>query len=132
MGQPRILAIDDEQLSRELVKLVLTHRGYTVSLAQSGPLGLNMAWAERPAAIILDIGMPQMNGYDVYRHLRNDPRTAGIPVLFLTVRSPLYETQLQAILDTASPDSVGYLGKPFTNKDLIGWVEHVLPAPAAA
>lgn len=80
---PLVLMIDDSEDQLDLYSLVLQDC-YRVLLAGSGPKGIQMAQAERPDAIVCDLAMPGMDGYEVCRRLRENPATAGIPVVILT------------------------------------------------
>jgi DNA-binding response OmpR family regulator len=82
--QPRILVIDDEPLNLRLMVEALQERGYRLAIAQSGAQGLQSAKHSAPDLILLDIRMPEMNGFEVCRRLRQDPATRDIPLLFLS------------------------------------------------
>jgi two-component system cell cycle response regulator DivK len=79
-----VLVVDDNQLNLELVTVVLEGAGYAVCQAGSGADGLEAARRERPSLILMDIGLPGMDGYAVLKALRGDPDTAGLPVVALT------------------------------------------------
>lgn len=81
----KILIIDDEAGIRDLLKFRLISYGYDVVSASDGYEGLEMAKAESPDAIILDIMMPYFNGVEVCRKLKTDLKTRNIPVIFLSV-----------------------------------------------
>lgn len=83
----RILIIDDEDDIREVAALSLeTVAGWQVSMASSGPSGIEQARSEHPEAILLDVMMPGMDGPTTFRELGKDPATAQIPVLLLTAK----------------------------------------------
>jgi two-component system, cell cycle response regulator DivK len=92
-----ILLIDDQADEREIQRALLTHRGYSVLDASDGARGLEIALEEHPDLILLDVAMPRMDGFEVCRAIRADPRTENIPVLFYTasVVGDL-ETQIKA------------------------------------
>ena len=79
-----VLAVDDNQLNLELVGHVLEAAGHLVRTASSGPEALEAVRRETPDVILLDIGLPVMDGYQVLAELRKDPSTAAIPVVALT------------------------------------------------
>jgi len=79
-----ILVVDDGAVDRELVATILRYAGHTVLEAESGEQALELAHAQRLDLIIADILMPTMDGYELVRELRSDPRTARIPVIFYT------------------------------------------------
>jgi signal transduction histidine kinase/CheY-like chemotaxis protein len=93
---PRILVIDDEEMARYIFKQFLADAPYLVDQAASGPEGMQRARSDRPQVIVLDLLMPEMDGYEVLRHLQADPVTQGIPVIVVTshVLTPAEQTQL--------------------------------------
>jgi CheY-like chemotaxis protein len=80
----RLLVIDDDEISRYLVRGLLPEDRYVLSEAPSGPEGLRLARETRPAAILLDLVMPGMSGLEVLDQLRGDPATQEIPVIVIT------------------------------------------------
>ena len=78
---PRILVIDDEPIYHKMIEHALRPLGYDVDFASSGAQGLNAAAALEPDVVITDVLMPGMNGYEVVRRLRRNPRFIYIPVL---------------------------------------------------
>lgn len=85
----KILIIDDDVDTLRLVGLMLQKQGYGVSAAPNGTQGLAKALEERPDLILLDVMMPEMDGYEVARRLRNNPATVNIPILMFTAKSQL-------------------------------------------
>lgn len=83
----KILIADDMAASRELICSVLEGPGYQILEAVDGPEALNIARAERPAVIILDVQMPKMDGYEVLAEIRQDSALAGTPVIALTANA---------------------------------------------
>jgi two-component system KDP operon response regulator KdpE len=108
---PDLLVIDDEVQIRRLLRLTLESAGYRVREAETGALGLNEAAVVRPDAIILDLSLPDMNGLDVLRRLREWTQT---PVLILSVQGE--EAGKVAALDAGADD---YLTKPFGGAELL-------------
>jgi two-component system, OmpR family, KDP operon response regulator KdpE len=108
---PEILIIDDELQIRRLLRVTLEGAGYRVREAPTGALGLNEAAVQRPDAVILDLGLPDADGLDVLRRLRE---WSGLPVLILSVRGE--EAQKIAALDAGADD---YLTKPFGGGELL-------------
>ena len=123
MARPRILIIDDDGDLRATVELRFGAAGFEVLQAASGAEGLELARARHPAAIILDINMPGLDGFETCRRLRADPRTADIPVIMLTTSTRVGELEegLQAGADT-------YLTKPFDGPELVEEVREMLTA----
>src|SRR5262249_22261639 len=83
----RVLAIDDDPLALELIEAVLRPEGYTVLKALGGDDGINVARREQPGLVILDLLMPDVDGFTVVERLRHDPVTEAIPIVILTSRS---------------------------------------------
>ncbi len=83
----KVLAIDDDPLALELIDATLVPQGFTVLRAADGKEGVRMAQSELPALIILDLLMPEMDGFTVAEQLRANPETAGIPIVVLTSKS---------------------------------------------
>ncbi len=84
---PKILVIDDDPYIVEVVSMSLKHiGGYEVITAQNGVAGIELCMETRPIAVVVDVGMPQLDGYQVVRALRGDPETADLPIIMLTAR----------------------------------------------
>jgi CheY-like chemotaxis protein len=84
---PAVLVVDDEASARELIGGILVGEGYEVRTAAGGREGIEMARARAPDAIVLDLVMPDVNGFDVVRALREEERTRRIPVLICTAKT---------------------------------------------
>ena len=108
---PVILVIDDEENDRELVSRVLSKRGFHVEVAASGQAGIELAARLRPAAIVLDVQMPRMSGWDVLSALKLSEKTSNIPVIMLTV---MHQEEIGRALG-----AVDYLIKPLQPKTLV-------------
>ena len=83
--QPRILVVDDDANIRELLLQELTEAGYQVQLATNGREAVAAVRRERPDLVVLDVMMPEMNGFDVAAVLKNDPETMDIPIVILSI-----------------------------------------------
>lgn len=105
------LIIDDEVQIRRLLHLALDAKGYAVREAENGLLGLQAAVQHRPDVIILDLGLPDMDGVEVLRRLRE---WSQVPVLVLTVRDQ--ESAKLAAFDAGTDD---YVTKPFSTAELL-------------
>jgi CheY-like chemotaxis protein len=115
MGDKRlILHIEDEHEIYKLVADILSHPQLDFISASSGPVGLEMAAEHDPDLILLDIMLPEMDGYQVYRQLRSSPQTADIPVIMVTVKNRPHEK----IRARSIQGLEGYVGKPFSVSDL--------------
>jgi two-component system KDP operon response regulator KdpE len=117
-SQQTVLVIDDEVQIRRFLRLTLEADGYRVLEADTGQLGLGEAAAGQPDGIVLDLGLPDLEGTDVVRRLREWSQT---PVLVLTVRDS--EEQKIAALDAGADD---YLTKPFSSRELLARLRAVL------
>lgn len=121
MHKPQVLVVDDDPRYLELLQFALESEGFGVVVARNPRQVQALAVSCRPAAIISDVSMPEMDGYDVAANLRADPRTASIPVLFLTARS-LESDRLEGIRSGA----VDYITKPFSPSALAEKVRSVI------
>jgi len=120
MGK-RLLVIDDEVDIGETVKIRLEVNGYSVNLAYDGLDGIDKAVKTRPDLILLDILMPQVDGFEVCRRLRKIPETQNIPIIMLTaIKSP---ESLQKAKEAGAQD---YLVKPFESGELVEIVRFYL------
>ena len=90
---PRVLVIDDDEIYRYLVRTRLAEARFIVQEAAGGAEGLLQARAQRPHAIVLDLVMPEMSGFEVLARLKQDPMTADIPVVVLTSKTLSSEEQ---------------------------------------
>ena len=118
MSEHQILVVDDVPQNRTLLCDILTHTGYLVAAAALGPEALEMLEKERIDLVLLDISMPQMNGYEVCRQLREDEELAHVPVIFLSALSET-EDKLKAF----EAGGVDYITKPFQYEEVRARVE---------
>ena len=116
-----ILVIDDQKDFADLVRRSLEQEGFDVILAPDGSTGLRIAREHRPDLIVLDLSMPDMDGLDVCRQLRADPRHARLPILVLSARASAAD-RVQG-LEIGADD---YLVKPFVPRELVARVKAVL------
>ena len=115
---PRILVVDDEPKIVQLVRDYLEHGGFEVLSARDGREALMRARRERPDLVVLDLGLPEMDGLDVTRALR---RETDVPLIMLTARDS--ETDKIVGLELGADD---YLTKPFSPRELVARVRAVL------
>jgi len=123
MTAPVVLIAEDDEDIRDLISWKLEIAGYRTMHAGTGRDTLALAQEHRPDALVLDIGMPEMNGLTVCERLQDDPGTARIPVLILSARSQE--------ADIARGYTVGadhYMTKPFSPNDLVDRVQDLLTA----
>lgn len=86
-SKAKILVVDDDPAIGGLIAAILGKDGYVVSVANSGTVGVHMAEQERPNLILMDISMPDMDGYEATKQIKASPTLADTPVIFLTGRS---------------------------------------------
>jgi two-component system, OmpR family, response regulator VicR len=118
----RILCIEDEPEMIDLIRLILGRRGYEVIGAAGGLAGLKAAREQLPDLILLDLMMPDMDGWEVYQKIRGDDSTRNIPVIVVTAKAQSIDKVLG--LHIAKVDD--YIAKPFSPQDLLNSVEKVL------
>jgi CheY-like chemotaxis protein len=95
-----VLVIDDDERVHDLMRELLLEAGYLCSAAKDGARGLELAIAEQPSVIVLDLIMPGLNGFEVATCLRQDPRTASIPIVVFTAKElTLQDRQLLMDVD---------------------------------
>ena len=114
----RILAVDDEPHILKLIVFSLKAHGFEMLEASDGLAAVEVATAEHPDLVLLDVMMPVIDGYEACRRIRSNPETADIPVFMLTAKAQAAEQQIG--LDAGAVD---YICKPFTPKDLVARVE---------
>ena len=119
MHRLKILVVDDNSIFREVLIQKFADSETHVLLAADGSEALRVAFAERPDAILLDVGLPMMTGYEVCRALRQTPSTRDIPIIMLTVRDELAD-KVEGLRCGAD----AYLTKPVD----LSWLSHRLHA----
>jgi len=126
-----ILAVDDDPVNLKVVEHVLSAEGHTILQARNGPEALAAIERERPDLVVLDVMMPEMNGYEVCRRVRRNPAIADVLIILLTAHSSV-ESRLQGY--EAGADD--FMGKPFHPGELQAHVQALLrrrgPAPQAS
>lgn len=121
--QKRILLIDDHQTVFRLLEAIVRIKGYQLLYADSGQRGIVMAREEQPDMILLDVMMPDLDGFKVCQYLKDSEETKHIPVMFLTARGA--EDDL-ATGRKAGAD--GFMTKPFQTIDVLNQIETMLAA----
>jgi two-component system, OmpR family, response regulator VicR len=117
-----ILCIEDEQEIIDLIRLILSRRGFNVRGAISGEEGLKIIRKEHPDLVLLDLMMPEMGGWEVYQHMKADETTKDIPVIVVTAKAQSIDKVLG--LHIAKVDD--YISKPFSPQELLTSVDNVL------
>ncbi|MBU0704921.1 MAG: response regulator [Chloroflexi bacterium] len=118
---PKILVAEDERDIRELIGFTLRFAGFEVVLAANGAEAVERAPQEQPDLILLDVRMPKMTGYEACRHLKNNPATNTIPIVFLSAKGQ--ETEIEQGLASGA---VVYIVKPFAPDELTNQVKEIL------
>ena len=117
----RILVIDDDSEYLEMINLLLERCGHLVSLSAEGKEGLEMALAEPPDLVILDVMMPGITGYELCRRLRTETATACVPIIILTARGQPVDRE--AALEAGADE---YMSKPYVEDVLVAKVQGTL------
>jgi len=118
----RIIYIEDEQEMIDLVRLILSRKGYQVKGAIGGQEGLDLVRAESPDLVLLDLMMPDMDGWEVYQQMKAGTITRGIPVIVITAKAQ----NIDKVLGVHIAKVDDYISKPFSPQQLIESVEKVL------
>jgi CheY-like chemotaxis protein len=122
-GGALILIVEDDPDTRFVYRLMLEDHGYTVASAESGHEGLRLAREQGPRAIVMDISIPGLDGWEVTERLRSVPETAAIPVIVVTACA-FPEDRLRA----ESLGCEGFLTKPCAPQRVLAEVRRHLPA----
>ena len=121
MAQETILIVEDEKNILELVKYNLEQEGYQVLTAGRGDLALELARKHKPSLMILDLMLPEIDGLEICKILKNNEKTSAIPVIMLTAKSQ--ESDKVVGLELGADD---YVTKPFSPRELVARVKAVL------
>jgi two-component system phosphate regulon response regulator PhoB len=121
MAKTRILVVDDEADIRELVRLNLAREGYEILDCESGEQALSLSRSKSPDLVVLDLMLPGIDGLEVCKKLKADPKTAPIPVVMLTAKGE--DADVVAGLEVGADD---YVAKPFSGKVLVARVRRLL------
>jgi len=122
----KILVVDDDPDLVESVTELLIKRNHVVIPAYGGIEGLEKAKKEKPDAIILDVMMPDKNGYEVCRELKSDPEYQNIPILLLTAVASKISTTTYTHRMGMETEADDYVDKPVESKELVRLVERLL------
>jgi DNA-binding response OmpR family regulator len=134
-SKAHILVVDDNRSVVRIIEVLLQREGFEVLTAFDGLEGLQKAREEKPDLIILDIVMPRMDGYEVCHLLQDDPDTAAIPVLILTVKGRVndpslddqtIEARIQEQMAGYEAGAIDFLSKPIKARELLNRVRTLL------
>ena len=118
----RVVYIEDEQEMIDLVRLILNRRGFEITGANGGRDGLETVRHLLPDLVLLDLMMPDMDGWDVYQQMKAEEATQHIPVIVITAKAQSIDKVLG--LHIAKVDD--YISKPFSPQELVDSIEKVL------
>lgn len=118
----KVVCVEDEPEMIDLIRLILSRKGFEVIGADGGVKGLATIRKEKPDLVLLDLMMPEMDGWQVYQQLKAEPATAEIPVIVVTAKAQNIDKVLG--LHIAKVDD--YIPKPFSLQELVDRVEAVL------
>jgi DNA-binding response OmpR family regulator len=121
-GKRKVVCVEDEPEMIDLYRLILNRRGFEVIGADGGREGLDTIRETLPDLVLLDLMMPDMDGWEVYKRLKADRDTENIPVIVVTAKAQSIDKVLG--LHIAQVDD--YISKPFSPQELLDSVENVL------
>jgi two-component system response regulator VicR len=117
----KIIYIEDDQDMIDLVSLILNRRGFSVIGADGGVKGLDMVVSELPDLVLLDLMMPDLDGWDVYQQMKSHTNTKNIPVIVITAKAQAIDKVLG--LRIAKVDD--YICKPFSPNELLTSIDRI-------
>ena len=117
-----VLIVDDDESLRKMLKMRLSFSTYKALTAGSGEEAFEIINKNNPDLILLDIAMPDMDGYEVCKLLKDNPETKDIPIVFLTALGGNIENKLQSLM----VGGVDFIQKPFDGNDLIKRLDNIL------
>ena len=126
--QKTIVYVEDEVEMIDLVKLILSRKGYEVIGAAGGREGLDTIREVVPDLVLLDLMMPDIEGWDVYQQIRANEATKHIPVIVVTAKAQ----NIDKVLGLHIANVNDYISKPFSPQELVASLERVLENPEAA
>jgi two-component system, cell cycle response regulator DivK len=118
----RILIVEDNELNRDVLSRRLTRRGFDVLMAFDGPQGIEMAQQHAPDLILMDLGLPQIDGWECARRLKADETTGAIPIIALSAHAMLGDRQ--RAIDAGCEE---YGTKPIDFPGLLKKMDRLLP-----
>ena len=122
----RILVVDDEPDFASIVQGNLEKEGFEVDVAYDGVEGLEKVKQNPPDAIVLDVMMPEKDGYEMCAELKNDPKYADIPIVLLTAVASRVTSTRYSYHDGMSTEADDYIAKPASSEDIIESIKGLL------
>ena len=122
MSGPTILYVEDNELNRKIVRDLLRRTSYRLIEAADGEAGVEMALAERPGLILMDVQLPKISGFEATRRLRAEAATADTPIIAITSFALSGDEQR-----AKEAGASAYLAKPFSPFALLGMIRQLVP-----
>ncbi|MEN6392193.1 MAG: response regulator, partial [Anaerolineaceae bacterium] len=119
--EKKVVYIEDEPEMIDLVTLILSRKGFTVKGANGGREGLDLVKKELPDLVLLDLMMPDVDGWDVFQQMKAETKTRKIPVIVITAKAQ----SIDKVLGLQIAKVAAYISKPFTPQELIDSVERI-------
>ncbi len=116
-----VLVVDDEDMTRKLLRLMLERDGFTILEAEDGQQALEVIAESKPDIVILDVMMPNMDGFTTCQELRSQPETAELPIILLSARS-----QTEAVRAGLESGADRYMTKPISKPELVQTITDLL------
>jgi two-component system, cell cycle response regulator DivK len=122
MSDKTILYVEDNEFNRKIVRQLLAKTTYRLREAVDGEQGVASAFDAPPDLILMDIQLPKMSGLDATRQLRNDPRTAAVPIIVVTSFALSGDEQ-----KATAAGATAYLAKPYSPRALLAKIREIVP-----
>ena len=114
MARKRILLVEDEPNIVESLRFILEQAGFEIDVASDGAAALTRIGSDNPDAVVLDIMLPGMNGFDVLRTIRGDTKLVGLPVIVLTAKGQPTDRKMAETMGATA-----FITKPYSNAEVI-------------
>ncbi|MCZ2126411.1 MAG: response regulator [Anaerolineales bacterium] len=121
-----ILCVEDDPEMIDLIRLILWRKGYNVQGAAGGVLGMQLIKEIQPDLVLLDLMMPDMDGWEVYQQMKADDALRDIPVIIITAKAQ----NIDKVLGLHIAKVTDYIAKPFSPQDLVNSVNKALNLPS--
>lgn len=118
ISSSRILIVDDNTANIDVMLTFLEMEGYEISIATSGTMAIRVARHDKPDLILLDVMMPELDGFETCRQLKSDPITSATPVIFVTAKK-----ETSDIIEGFKCGGVDYISKPFRQEEVVSRVK---------